>query len=178
MIEEESMRLARMATNVLDLTRLENQEMLTDVVSFNLSEQIRACILLLDAKWSAKGVQFQVDFGEYSIAGSQVLLQEAWINLLDNAIKFSSEGGTVEVAISRAERMVSVTVSNTGQEIPPDLRKKVFDKFYQADRSRATEGNGLGLAIVKRVVELHQGGVTVECDGGKTAFTVILPDQA
>ena len=176
-IQEESMRLSYMATNVLDLSRVENQEMLTDVAQFNLSEQLRTCILLLEQKWEKKGLDFRVDFGEYTIAASEELLKQVWINLLDNAIKFAAEGSTVELNIQQAGEEISVSVLNTGPEIPPPLRERIFNKFYQADESRSTDGNGIGLAIVKRITELHHGTIRVDSENGVTTFTVTLPKK-
>jgi signal transduction histidine kinase len=79
------------------------------------------------------------------------------------------------VGITEQERAVTVSVTNSGSEIAPEHQTKIFNKFYQADESHASEGNGIGLAIVKRVVELHEGSVSVSSGGGKTTFTVVLP---
>ncbi len=174
-IEAESLRLSEMATNVLNLTRIENQSILTNVSQFNLSEQIRSCILLLEHKWSSKALNWKLDFGEVEVAGNEELLKQTWVNLIDNAIKFSPEGETVEISISEVPGRVSVTVANTGPEIPEEARERVFHKFYQADESHSSEGNGVGLAIVKRVVELHRGKVSVDSGGGIVSFSVELP---
>ena len=174
-IESESLRLSEMATNVLNLTRIENQSILTNVSQFNLSEQIRSCILLLEHKWSPKALDWRLDFGEFEISGNEELLKQTWLNLIDNAIKFSPEGETVEISISQVPERVSVTVANAGPEIPQEARERVFHKFYQADESHSSEGNGVGLAIVKRVVELHRGKVSVGSGGGITTFSVELP---
>lgn len=174
-IEEESMRLSSMATNVLNLTRVENQSILTDVTEYNLSEQLRACILLLENKWSKKDIDLQLDFGEHNICANEELLKQVWINLLDNAVKFTPDGHIIQVTIQPREGELAVTIRNTGSEIPPDSRELIFNKFYQADKSHATQGNGVGLAIVKRVVALHGGTVTVESENMETAFTVTLP---
>ncbi|MBQ3103085.1 MAG: HAMP domain-containing histidine kinase [Oscillospiraceae bacterium] len=176
-IEEESLRLSRMATNVLSLTKVENQTILTDTSVFNLSEQIRSCILLLSEKWERKQLELVVDFDEYEICANESLLQEVWLNLLDNAIKFTPRCGTVEVNIARREKVLAVTVKNEGNEIPEEQQGKIFRKFYQADESHAAEGNGVGLAIVRRVVELHEGSVTVKSENGSTEFTVLLPPR-
>ncbi len=176
-IEKESLRLSQMATNVLSLTRIENQTILTDVTRFNLSEQLRSCILLLGAKWEKKGIEFILDFDEYDVDANEELLKQVWINLIDNAIKFSPECGTIELKVQDAEHEVSVSVINTGEEIPFEQQKRIFNKFYQADESHATEGNGIGLAIVKRVTELHCGSVAVHSENGVTEFTVTLPKQ-
>lgn len=174
-IEEESLRLSCMATNVLNLTKIENQTILTGVSRFNLSEQIRSCILLLENKWEKKDLDFRLSFGEHMVHADEELLKQVWINLLDNAIKFSPAGQTVEVRIFETERTYAVSVLNFGSTIPPEHQKKIFNKFYQADESHAAQGNGVGLAIVKQVVRLHGGTVRVSSENGVTIFTVALP---
>lgn len=175
-IEMESLRLAAMATNVLDMTKVENQTILTDVAQFNLSEQLRSCILMLmEGKWKTKEIDFSVEFDEHMIIGDQELLQHVWINLLDNAIKFSPEYATVAVLIREQQNTLEVTVSNQGPKIPKEKLGRIFDKFYQGDESHSTEGNGIGLALVKQIVQLHEGKVSVVSENNITAFTVTLP---
>ena len=174
-IEAESLRLSYMATNVLNLTRIENQSILTNVSRFNLSEQIRSCILLLEHKWAPKELEWSLEFREHEIRGNEELLKQVWINLIDNGIKFSDKQGVVEVRIEETERFICVSVINSGPEIPPEAREKIFNKFYQADESHSSEGNGVGLAIVKRVVQLHGGTALVRSEKGVTEFAVKLP---
>lgn len=173
-IEEESIRLSQMATNVLNLTRIENQEILTGKCEFNLSEQIRSTVLLLEEKWSKKEISFDMDFPEYMIVASEELLKEVWINLIDNAIKFSLHGGEIGIGIEERDGELTVAISNTGSEISEEDKSRIFRKFYQADTSHATEGNGIGLAIVKKVVSLHGGEVYVVSENMKTTFFVTL----
>mgnify|MGYP001111584256 FL=1 len=174
-IEAESLRLSYMATNVLNLTRIENQSILTNVSRFNLSEQIRSCILLLEHKWAPKELEWKLDFGEHEIWGNEELLKQVWINLIDNAVKFSAHGDIVEIRLAQKEQEIRVSVINSGPEIPAEAREKIFNKFYQADESHSSEGNGVGLAIVKRVAQLHGGRALVRSQGGITEFTVELP---
>ena len=176
-IEEESVRLSAMATNVLSLSKLENQTILTDLTTLNLSEQIRGAVLLLEGKWSQKRIAIELALDEYDVEANEELLREVWINLLDNAIKFSPEGETVTLTVREDEEALSVTVTNTGCEIPPEKQDKIFQKFYQADESHATTGNGVGLAIVKRIVDLHQGEIAVTSEHGTTTFAVTLPKR-
>lgn len=176
-IEEESMRLSDMATNVLSLTKVENQTILTDVSEYNLSEQIRSCILLLENKWSKKDIELQLDFGEHRILANEELLKQVWINLLDNAVKFTPEGHTVQVRMMEQDNRILVMFMNTGSEIPKDAQAKIFNKFYQADESHASQGNGVGLAIVKRITQLHGGKVCVTSEDEVTVFTVELPKK-
>ena len=174
-IEDESLRQSAMATNVLNLTKVENQTILTGVSRYNLSEQLRNCVLLLENKWSKKNLELNVDFEEHQICANEELLKQVWVNLLDNAIKFTPDDGLIEVAIGEDGNSIAVSVINSGSEIPEENRERIFQKFYQADESHATEGNGIGLAIVQKVVQLHQGKVEVESGKGRTSFTVILP---
>ena len=98
--------------------------------------------------------------------------------MLDNAIKFVDEGGTVSAKITPSENELRFDISNTGTTIPEDKQKYIFNKFYQADESHSTKGNGIGLAIVKGIVELHNGSVSVKSENGLTTFSVWLPYQA
>lgn len=174
-IEEESMRLAQMATNVLNLTKVENQSILTDVRRFNLSEQLRTSMLLLESKWTKKHIELLLPSEEYYMSGNEELMKQVWINLFDNAIKFSPDYGTVEAQIRLDGGLCQVLVSNFGEAIPEESMGKIFNKFYQADESHAAEGNGVGLAVVKKIVDLHGGTVSALCRDGKTTFTVTFP---
>jgi signal transduction histidine kinase len=174
-IREESMRLSSMASNVLSLTKVEAQTILTDVSSFNLSEQVRGALLLLEEKWAGKQIDLQLDFEEHVILANEELLMQVWLNLIDNAVKFTPAGGTVALEILDEGEALTVRISNTGITIPPEKLERIFNKFYQADESHATQGNGIGLAIVKRIVTLHNGSIGVVSENGVTAFTVTLP---
>ena len=176
-IREESMRLSSLASNVLNLTKVENQTILTDISRFNLSEQVRSAVLLLEEKWTSKNTDLQLDFDEFMIEANEELLKQVWINLIDNAIKFVPKCGTVSLEVIDTGENLCDKVSNTGSEIPSDKKEKIFNKFYQADESHATKGNGIGLAIVKRITELHRGNVSVTSGDGVTTFIVTLPKK-
>ncbi|MBE6715065.1 MAG: HAMP domain-containing histidine kinase [Ruminococcaceae bacterium] len=174
-IEEESLRLSYMANNVLNLTKVENQAILSETSTYNLSEQLRSCVLLLENKWSGKNIEFSLEFDEYNINANEELLKQVWINLIDNAIKFSDEDSVVTIKILETQEEISVSITNSGVCISKEHISKIFNKFYQADESHSSEGNGVGLAIVKRVAELHQGRVGVESENGITTLTVTIP---
>ena len=176
-IEEESLRLSQMATNVLALTKVENQTILTDKTRYNLSEQLRTCVLMLEGKWSKKDIEPVLPTSEHYITGSKELLRQVWVNLIDNAIKFSPEHRKVEINITEKTDDLTIDVINFGEEIPEEKRAKIFNKFYQGDESHATDGNGVGLAIVKQIVQLHEGTVDVNCEEEKVIFSVSLPKQ-
>jgi signal transduction histidine kinase len=174
-ILNEATRLTVMSENVLNLAKIEKQNILTDIAEFNLSEQIRTCILLLEKKWEQKRLEIAFDEYEYRCSGNEELLKQVWINLLDNAVKFAPEGSRVNVAIQSGANGIGVSFLSEGEEIAGETRKRIFEKFYQGDSSHATEGTGLGLAIVYRIVQLHKGTIDVSYRDGCNVFTVSIP---
>ncbi len=173
-IEEESIRLSQMATNILNLTKIESLAILTNVSKYNLSEQVRSCVLLLEERWSKKDLELELDFDEYMIEANEEMLRHVFINLIDNAVKFSNHGGRVAVTIKESDKMYEIEISNNGSGISEEHIDKIWNKFYQADESHSSEGSGIGLAMVKKIVDLHTGNVEVESRGGETVFTVKL----
>lgn len=161
-IISEAERLADLSTNVLYLSKIEQQAILTDKRRFNLSEQIRLVIALLDQKLSEKHIQVHFDCGEFSLIGNEEMLRQAWINLIDNAIKFSPAHGIIEIQIKQLSGKTSISISNQGEKIPSEIAAHIFEKFYQGDTSHTTKGNGLGLAIVKCIIQLHGGMVSLK----------------
>lgn len=175
-IEKESGRLASMATNVLNMTKLDNQLMLTEINHYNLSEQIRTTFLLMEKKWANRDISFDFDFDEIEVDANEELMQEVWINLLDNAIKFTPDGGYIKVTmVEQPNHTLQVQVINSGSEINPENLYRIFDKFYQEDESHAMQGNGLGLAIVQKIVTLHGGTVTAKSQDMTTCLQITLP---
>ena len=176
-IEEESLRLSYMATNVLNLTKIENQSILSDKAEYNVSEQLRASVLLLEEEWTRKDLELEMDFDEYQIVANEEMMKQVFINLLDNAMKFAPVNGTVRVDVTQDHRHTRIAISNNGPVIPPEIREKIFRKFYQGDESHAAKGNGIGLAIVRRVADLHGGRVEVDSSDDWTTFTVLIPNE-
>ncbi len=176
-IVDESTRLSNMATNVLNLSKVEKQSILAQVTRFNLSEQVRKCILLLEKKWSPKELTITADFREHEITADAELLEQVWLNLLDNAVKFSPQGGEVAVNVTQTGENLEVSVENHGPQIPPEQIKRIYDKFWQGDHSHSMDGNGIGLPVSKRIVELHKGTIAVTSTPEATVFTVTLPRE-
>lgn len=175
-IEEESKRLATMASNILNLSKIESQTILTGQSKFNISEQIRNCFIILENKWSTRNLDFQLEFDEFTVTANEELLKQVWVNLLDNAIKYTPENEVIRVDIKQNYRSTIITVTNTGSEIPPEHQKYIFNKFYQTDKSHSDKGNGIGLAVVKKIVSLHNGTINVVSGNKKTLFIVTLPN--
>ncbi|MEK3669946.1 MULTISPECIES: sensor histidine kinase [unclassified Paenibacillus] len=173
---EESTRLAALASNVLSLSKVEAQTILTGREPFNVGEQIRQCVLLLHPKMEKKHISITANVQDYEVPGNKEMLNQVWLNLLDNAIKFTPEHGEIEVSMRQAEDMIEISFRDNGAGISAAALPRVFDKFYQQDTSHSTAGNGLGLTIVRKITELHGG--TVTCDSVPlqgTTFTLLLP---
>ncbi len=176
-IEEELSRLSLITTNVLNLSKLENQGVVTGVEPYNLSEQLRTSVLLFERAWREKGLSLSMDFPECTVVANEEMMRQVFVNLLDNAIKFTPTGGALSVEIDEGDEGLMVHVCNEGPEIPPEEREKVFQKFYQVDRGGVGGGNGLGLSIVKEIVSLHGGRFFCDRRGDMTVFTVCLPHK-
>ncbi|MCL1997459.1 MAG: HAMP domain-containing histidine kinase [Turicibacter sp.] len=162
----ETERLANLATNVLNLSKYESTQILVDRKPFDLAEQIRRAGLLLEPKWSAKGLTVNLELEPLIFNGDENLTQQIWLNLLDNAIKFSREGGAIDIGLAERGGEVIFTIQDTGIGMSEETARRVFDKFYQGEKSHANVGNGLGLSLVRSIVELCGGSVRVESEVG------------
>ena len=115
-----------------------------------LDEQIRQAVLSLETKWTEKEIGFQVELEEVKYTANEGLFMHIWINLLDNAIKFSPSKGTITMFLKQEQDSVKFILEDEGPGIEDDVKSRIFDKFYQVDGSHKAEGNGLGLALFLR----------------------------
>ena len=175
-INKESMRISRLCENMLHMSRLDSQVIVTNLQKIRLDEQLRKCIILLSEKWSDKEIDFSIDLEKVSILSDYDMLQQVWINLIDNAIKYSRENCKIDISVKRLnDKSVKVSISDNGIGIEEGKLHRIFDKFYQCEESHKKSGSGLGLSISKRIVELLNG--TIECKSKKdsgTTFEVTL----
>ena len=175
-IASESRRLADLAGNSLLMSRLDTQKIIPDKKPFSLDEQLRRCSILLSGQWTEKELDMTMDLDEAVYVGDYDLMQHLWINLLTNAVKYTPKGGSITVTLKNEEKFIAVSVADTGKGISPEDRERIFDKYYQTDKSHSKRGLGLGLAICKRIVQLCNGSLTVESEVGVgSTFTVKLP---
>lgn len=185
-ILESARRLSSLTGSILKLSKLENQQIISEKSWFSLDEQIRQVILTMEPLWSEKNLDLKLDLDPVFYLGNEELMIQVWANLFSNAVKFTPKGGTVSVRLKRtgeetdSEKNDGVLAEfrDTGIGMSREVQAHIFDKFYQADRSRNGDGNGLGLALVKQIIELCGGRITVESkpDYG-SAFILWLPEK-
>ncbi|NWL88136.1 sensor histidine kinase [Paenibacillus sp. 79R4] len=172
----ESERLAALSTNVLTLSKYETLEIVVDKTPFRLDEQIRKSIVLMEPKWSAKEITVNVNLDKVIYNGNEDLTQQIWINLLDNAIKFTDPYGFIDITLVNKNDEIQFIIQDDGPGMDDQTKAHIFDKFYQGDTSHSKTGYGLGLSLVKRIVVLCGGDVSVQSQPGKgSIFTVIFP---
>ena len=175
-IVDESARLSKLATSTILLSKLTAQSIVTDIEEYDLGEQLRECSVILSGKWLQKNMDFDVSLDHVMYSGNKEMMQHLWINLLDNAVKYTPEGGKVTVSVSEENGYAIVKIADTGEGMSKDIQKHLFDPYFQGDSSHSRQGLGLGLSIVKRLVELCKGTISVRSQVGEgSIFTVILP---
>lgn len=177
LIARESDRLSRLSETLLRLTALEQQTAPASVNRFSLTEQLRQDILRLEPAWSQRNIDWQLELeDEVMIETDEALLSHVWINLIQNAIKFSPEGSSIIASVSAANSHAVVQITDHGCGMDDETIRRIFDRFYQADSSRGQEGVGLGLCLVRRILDMLGGQVEVESTPGEgSTFTVTLP---
>ncbi len=173
-ISHSSRRLAALITNILKLNKLENQQIFPRLDEYDLGEQLCKNLLQFEEVWEKKNLNIETDIeDDVRIRSDAELLSLVWNNLISNAVKFTSEEGTIGICLKTEGNLVIVSVSDTGCGIKPEVGQHIFEKFYQGDTSHATQGNGLGLALVKRVVDILNGEIGVQSVYGQgSTFTV------
>ena len=177
-IVKESDRLSGLSNNILLLTKLENQQYVTEQSEFYIDEQIRHALLLFEKQWSEKELELDIDMDEILYETDENILSHVWVNLISNAIKFSPRGGVLSLSLKEEDEWIVARVSDQGPGLSGEEMVRIFDRFYQTDRSHTTEGNGLGLALVKRIALLLGATVRVESIVGRgSTFVFALPKK-
>ena len=181
LVSQETKRLSRLVRSMLDISRMQDQDSFPpeSLSRFSMDECVGQVLISFEQKITEKGLEVDVDFPEYGVytrANPDAITQVVY-NLVDNGVKFCPEGGTLGLAIRESDRKLYISVSNTGQTVPPEEWPLLFDRFHQLDKSRAQnrDGWGLGLYIVKTLICRHGEDISVTSQNGKTEFTFTLP---
>jgi len=180
-VSDETKRLSRLVRSMLDISQLQKEEGIPEEkkMHFDLEECAGQVLITFEKKINDKGLDVDVDFPEHpvcTIANRDYVTQVIY-NLLDNAVKFCPEGGTLGLKIREGGSKAYISISNTGDTIPPEELSLVFDRFHKLDKSRSKnrDGWGLGLYIVKTIVCSHGEDISVSSKDGKTEFTFTMP---
>lgn len=172
-----SKRISDLITNILKLNKLENQEIQEKHETFNLTDALAESVMEFETLLEKKNLELNCNFDDVFVYSSKSLLDLVWNNLISNAIKFTPDGGKIDVSLKIKGKNAEVSVTDTGCGIASEVGAKIFEKFYQGDTSHSTQGNGLGLALVKKVIDILGGEISVRSQVNKgSTFTILLKD--
>lgn len=176
----ESGRLSKLGDHLLKLASLESERHPLELERYRLDEQLRQLVVTSEPQLFAKNIRIDLEIprGSYSILADRELLNQVWLNLLGNAVKFTPDGGHIwiRLQVDPGSAYYIVTIRDSGVGIAPEHLGRIFERFYKGDTSRSDGGNGLGLAIVHKIVSLHGGRAEMESIVKQgTTVTVHLP---
>ena len=177
-ISDESIRLSELSQNTLLLAKMDACQIVTDKVEYDLGEQIKKCIILFLSQIEEKEITLHVDVENLMYYSNKEFMEQVWINLISNAIKFTPAGGTIEIKGVSDEEGITLTFTDNGPGMDEETKQHIFEKFYQGSCGRKMGGNGIGLSIVHRIITLCNGRIEVISDLGKgTTFKIQLPNK-
>lgn len=170
--------LTTLVSDILKISKLDNNKVIVEKDNYQLDEQLREVILSLENKWSEKEIELEIELEQVLINSDKSLLFNVWSNLLSNAIKFTPKNGKIAIDLRIEDGFARVLIKDDGIGISKENLPYIFDKFFQADRSHHDEGNGLGLSLVKKILSLLNSKISVESELNKgTEFVVFVPLQ-
>lgn len=178
-IRSETNRLNTLVNELLTLARLENTGVPDLFQSFSLSDALMGIALPFESLAYENQITFEVNIPDHiTFYGSQDQVQKLLSIFLDNAFRYTSSHGKINISVSRHHKKTTIAVSNTGDPIPEEMRTKIFQRFFRVNDSRETENMnyGLGLSIASSIVEHHQGKISVDCKNGITTFQAVFPN--
>jgi signal transduction histidine kinase len=180
-VSDEIKRLSRLIRSMLDISQLQREQGIPEEkkIRFDLEECAGQVLIMFEQKILSKDLQVEVEMPEhpvYTLANEDYITQVIY-NLVDNAVKFCPNGGTLGLQIREGNNKAYVSIYNDGQTIPPEELPLVFDRFHKIDKSRSQnrDGWGLGLYIVKTIVCSHGENISVSSHDGRTEFTFTMP---
>lgn len=174
-IDSECSRLSKLSTNMLFITSLKDKELIQRE-AFQLDELIRHMIVLKNSIYTKKNIKLDIDMEEVVCYSNEEMLSHVIINLLDNAIKFTPEGGNISIICREIDYDIIIKIRDNGCGISQEHIDKVFEPFYYVEETKSKDSSGLGLAIVKRITTLLGGSIDIQSELNKgTEITINLP---
>lgn len=177
-IETECERLSKVSDNLMKLAVLDASQQPLRLRTYRLDQQIVALVLACEPKWAGKAIDMSVETEKLEIHADEDLLGVVWTNLIHNSVKFTPQEGSIHLSLVKGNQEVEFRIADTGPGIPLQDQPRIFERFYKVDqaRSRTDSGSGLGLSIAQKIIELHQGSISIYSKPGEGAeFVVRLP---
>lgn len=175
-ISTEAERLTHLSENALFISRLSNESIVKNKSVYDLGAQVKHAVAILDRDIANKGIEIVASIDNVKVYASYELMQEVWLNLIGNAVKFSKEYGKIYISVKNQDDFAIVSVKDYGIGISESDKEKIFSPYYQADTSHKSSGFGLGLSIVKKIIDLSDGEILVDSEiNNYTEFTVKIP---
>ena len=177
-IKQETEKLNHLVNEMLTLTRIDNTISKENFKNFNFGDSLFDVVLPFESIAYEKGIKFNINIDESTnYFGNETNIQKLAEILIDNAMSYTAKGGIVDVDAYESSKVITLSVTNTGEPISDEKKEEIFDRFYRESKSRESTGNhyGLGLSIASTIVKKHNGKITVESKNSKNTFTVTLP---
>lgn len=177
-IKQETEKLNHLVNEMLTLTRIDNTISKENFKNFNFGDSLFDVVLPFESIAYEKGIKFNINIDESTnYFGNETNIQKLAEILIDNAMSYTAKGGIVDVDAYESSKVITLSVTNTGEPISDEKKEEIFDRFYRESKSRESTGNhyGLGLSIASTIVKKHNGKISVESKNGKNTFTVTLP---
>lgn len=177
-ILEQSQRLSTLSKNMMQLTVLEGDDLKLEKKKYSLIKQLERIVEMQQGFASDQQVDIETDFpkGDIQITADEDRMEQVFINLLNNALKYTLEDGVVTIRVKRNLKDVEIQFEDTGIGMSKEALSHIFDRFYRVDKSRSIKGNGLGLSIVKRIIDLHGYKLNVESqEEVGSVFKITIP---
>ena len=170
-------KMTTLVSNVLKISKLDNNGVKLNKKNYRLDEQIRQCILSFNDEIDKKDISFDIMLEECIIYADENILEQVWLNLIGNAIKFSHKGGQIKIRLKNKDK-IKVLIEDYGIGMSEETKERIFDRFYQGETSHNSQGNGLGLTIVNKIIKLCEGEIYVDSEINKfTRFTIFLKKE-
>lgn len=177
-IRDESMRLSNLSNMTLLLSKLNSDSIVLDKETIYIDESIEETLLLFYKAFEEKKIEIEVNLQHFRCSASRELVKELWINLINNAIKYTPEGGKIRLTSSRIENGFLISIKDNGIGMSEEMQKHIFDEYFHGNPSRTNHGIGLGLSIVKKIIELHDWKIYVNSQENQgSTFSILIPSE-
>jgi len=173
-ISDESKRLSDLSKSMLLISLVDSSSIIQKDESYNLAEQIRNVIQLMQLEWESKNINLDIDMDEVMIRSNKEFTYQIWQNLFANAVMFSKEKETISLSLKENENSVLFSISNPGS-LSLDEQERIFDLFYISDTSRNKKSTGIGLTLTKKIVDKLQGKVSISSQNNLLTFKIVIP---